>query len=81
MSLRTGVSVPMDADAIHPEAIVAAVTMGIKTLQDRTSALGQVLNWDTTEIHLQRPGSKEVSADLHDGGPLALLVVRAEVLR
>ena len=72
MRLKRGVSVPMDSDAIHPAALVAAVTVGIETLEQRTTAEGHVLDWDTIEICLQRPA---------EGSDAAMMVVRAAAVQ
>lgn len=64
--LKRGVSVPMDSDAIHPEAIIAAVEVGVLTLSERAEKEGIVLDWDTIELSLQHPG-----------GDASTLVVRA----
>lgn len=72
MRLKKGVSVPMDIDAINPDSLQAAFTMGVQTLFDRATAAGDTLDWSTIEMALQ-PSPVETDA-------CTLMVVRAAAL-
>lgn len=51
-------SVPLDTDAIHPHALIAAFTMGCERLLDEADRRKQAIDWSTVSMTL-RPVTTE----------------------
>jgi hypothetical protein len=57
--LGAAVRLPLDTDSIHPDAIRAAVTIGIDRLETEAEKRDHALDWSTFQVTLREKTTEE----------------------